>query len=154
MPVIFASWLILVPLWVGRLGAASLPDIAASLEPGRPLYLILYGLSVVFGAFFYTGFVLDPDQSAGSLRQYGGVIADVESDEATAAHIDHVVSRVTAIGSGYLAAVCLLPFILVVSTGVPFVFGGPSLLLVVCTMLDLAAQLRAYGSAGPAGSRR
>jgi len=116
--------------------------------------LILYGLFLVFGAFFYTAFVLDPDETAGNLRQHGGAIADVEPGEATAAHVDHVVSRITVIGSVYLAAVCLLPFVLVVDADVPFIFGGPPLLVVVCTLLDLMAQLRAYGGARPVGSRR
>jgi len=147
MPVILASWLLGVLVILGKLGAPWLPDIAARLEPGRSLYLILYGLFIVFCAFFYTAFVLDPDESAEDLRQHGGVIADLEPGEATAAHIDHVVSRVTLIGSIYLAAVCLLPFILVVDAGVLFIFGGPPLLLVVCTLLDLAAQVRAYRSA-------
>jgi len=154
MPVILASWLLSVLAWLGSLGEPWLPNVAASLEPGQPPYLILYGLFLVFGAFFYTAFVLDPDETAGNLRQHGGAIADVEPGEATAAHVDHVVSRITVIGSVYLAAVCLLPFVLVVDADVPFIFGGPPLLVVVCTLLDLMAQLRAYGGARPVGSRR
>lgn len=144
MPVILANWLLGLLVMLGRLGASRLGDIAVELEPGRPLYLILYVLFVVFGAFFYTAFVLDPDESAGSLRQHRGTIAGVEPGEATAAHLDFVVSRITTIGAVYLAAVCLLPEVLTASAGVPFYFGGPSLLLVVCAMLDLAAQLRAF----------
>jgi preprotein translocase subunit SecY len=144
MPVILANWLVGLLAMLGRLGAPWLGDIAAELEPGRPLYLILYVLLVVFGAFFYTAFVLDPDESAGSLRQHRGTIEGVEPGEATAAHLDLVVSRITTIGAVYLAAVCMLPEVLTASAGVPFYFGGPSLLLAVCTMLDLAAQLRAF----------
>src|SRR5215471_13251316 len=98
MPVILANWLVGVLVILGRLGAAWLGDVAAQLEPGQPLYLVLYTLFVVFGAFFYTAFVLDPDESAGNLRHHGGTIADVEPGEATAAHLDQVVSRITVIG--------------------------------------------------------
>ena len=153
MPVVFASWLVGLPA-LGSVVSPRLADVASQLQPGRPFFLILYGLLVVFGAFFYTALVLDPDEIAGNLRQHRGAIADVEPGEATAAHVDHVVSRITVIGSVYLAAVCLLPFVLVVAADVPFTFGGPPLLLVVCTLLDLMAQLRAYGGARPVGSRR
>jgi preprotein translocase subunit SecY len=148
MPVILANWLV----GLLAMGASWLGDIAAELEPGRPLYLILYVLFVVFGAFFYTAFVLDPDESAGSLRQHGGTIEGVEPGEATAAHLDLVVSRITTIGAVYLAAVCLLPEVLTASAGVPLHFGGPPLLLVVCTMLDLAAQLRAFRASRSRGA--
>lgn len=150
MPVILANWLLAMLLVGGGLGAPGLASLASRLGPGRPLYLIFFVLLVVLGVFFYTAFVLDPDESAGSLQQHGGSIAGIEPGEATAAHIDAVVSRITLIGAVYLAVVCVLPTILIMSAGVPFVFGGPSLLVVVCTMLDLAGELRGYGI-GPRG---
>jgi preprotein translocase subunit SecY len=109
---------------------------------------------MVFPSSSVPSFTPRSDETAGNLRPHGGAIADVERGEATAAHVDHVVFRITLIGSVYLAAVCLLPFVLVVAADVPFIFGGPPLLLVVCTLLDLMAQLRAYGGARPVGSRR
>jgi preprotein translocase subunit SecY len=147
LPFFFAPWPLLALVALGKLGSPALADMATRLEVGHPLYLVLEALLTVFLAFLYTAFVLDPDDGAGSLRQLGGAIAGVEPGDATAAHIDRVASRITAIGGVYLAAVCLLPDILVFATGLPFYFGGPTLLLVVCTMLDLAAELRAYGGA-------
>ncbi|HYS49015.1 MAG TPA: preprotein translocase subunit SecY, partial [Xanthobacteraceae bacterium] len=75
-------------------------------------------------------------------------IPTIDPGEATAAHLDHVVSRTTVIGAAYLVLVCLLPEILIRYAGVPFYFGGTSLLVVVCTTLDLDAQLRAELQSG------
>ena len=91
--------------------------------------------------FLYTAFLLNPDEMAEDLRKYGGVIASVEPGEATAKHIDYVVSRISAIGAIYLAFVCLLPEILIAKWSVPFYLGGTSLLILVCAILDVKAQL-------------
>jgi preprotein translocase subunit SecY len=91
--------------------------------------------------FFYTAYLLNPYEMAEDLKQHGGVIAGVEPGEATASHIDQVVSRVSMMGAVYLAFVYVLPQILIANWSVPFYLGGTSLLIVVCAILDLKAQL-------------
>ena len=141
VPTILASWLLLLPFLAANLGLG-LPDwIMAHLKQGRPVFLILYGLAIVLCVFFYTAFLLNPDEIAEDLKKHGGVIAGVEPGEATADHIDQVVSRVSAIGAVYLAFVYLVPEILIAKWSVPFYLGGTSLLIVVCAILDLKAQL-------------
>jgi preprotein translocase subunit SecY len=114
----------------------------AWLGSGRPFYLILYAALIILFAFLYTAFVLDPEAAAESLKQLGGTIPGVEPGEATAAHLDQAISRTTLIGSAYLALVCLLPQIVIHVAAVPFYFGGPPLLIVVCTAVDLMAQVQ------------
>jgi preprotein translocase subunit SecY len=93
---------------------------------------------------FHAAFLLDPDRTAADLERHGGRVAAVEPGEPTAVFIDHVVSRTATIGTGYLALMWLLPEILVAYVRVPFYLGGASLLIVVCTALDLLAQVRAH----------
>jgi preprotein translocase subunit SecY len=148
IPVVLAPWPLVVPIWLIGVAPPSFADMLAQLLFGYRLYWILFVLLIVLFAFLYTAFVLDPDESAGSLRRLGGAIAGVEPGDATAEYIDRVVSRLTVIGAVYLAAVSVLPAIVIAMLGVlPFSVGGPSLLLGVCTMLDLADELRAYGGA-------
>ena len=59
-----------------------------------------------------------------------------------AEHIDTAISRTATLGAVYLALVCLIPEMLVAYAQLPFYLGGTSLLLVVCTALDLDAQLK------------
>jgi len=141
VPTILASWLLALPFLAADLGWG-LPDwITGHLKQARPVFLILYGLAIVLFVFFYTAFLLNPDEIAEDLKQHGGIIAGVEPGEATANHIDHVVSRTSAMGALYLSFVYLVPEIVVAKWSLPFYLGGTSLLILVCAILDLKAQL-------------
>jgi preprotein translocase subunit SecY len=148
IPPIFASSLLLLPTTVANFNAGQLPDwastIVAQLGHGRPLFLLLYVLLIVFFAFFYTAIVFNPTETAENLKKHGGFIPGIRPGERTAEYIDYVLSRITVIGAGYLALVCLLPEILISYAAVPFYFGGTSLLIVVSVTMDTVAQIQGY----------
>lgn len=146
IPVILASWL----LWalgaaahlLGLMGAPSLAKFATLMLTERPVFLTLYAIFIFLGVYVYTAYLLDPEDMASRLRQGGGSIASVAPGESTAVHIDDVLSRITFIGAFYLVLVCLLPELLTSLAKVPIYFGGRLLLILVCTALDLDAQVR------------
>jgi preprotein translocase subunit SecY len=148
IPPIFASSLLLLPTTVANFNAGQLPEwanaVIAQLSHGRPLFLILYVALIVFFAFFYTAIVFNPNETADNLKKHGGFIPGIRPGERTAEHIDYVLSRITLIGAGYLAAVCLFPEILISYAAVPFYFGGTSLLIVVSVTMDTVAQVQGY----------
>jgi preprotein translocase subunit SecY len=148
IPPIFASSLLLLPTTVANFNAGQLPEwastIVAQLSHGRPLFLLLYVLLIVFFAFFYTAIVFNPTETAENLKKHGGFIPGIRPGERTAEYIDYVLSRITVIGAGYLALVCLLPEILISYAAVPFYFGGTSLLIVVSVTMDTVAQIQGY----------
>jgi preprotein translocase subunit SecY len=148
IPPIFASSLLLLPTTVANFNAGQLPDwaavIVAQLSHGRPLFLILYVALIIFFAFFYTAIVFNPTETAENLKKHGGFIPGIRPGERTAEYIDYVLSRITVIGAGYLALVCLLPEILISYAAVPFYFGGTSLLIVVSVTMDTVAQIQGY----------
>src|SRR5260370_28916631 len=147
-PPIFASSLLLLPTTVvncqGGQGGEILGWITANFAHGRPLFLILYVALIVFFAFFYTAIVFNPNETADNLKKHGGFIPGIRPGERTAEYIDYVLSRITLIGAGYLAAVCLFPEILISYAAVPFYFGGTSLLIVVSVTMDTVAQVQGY----------
>jgi preprotein translocase subunit SecY len=102
-------------------------------------------------ALLYTAFVLDPEETARKLKRYGVEIPGVEPGEATAAHIDFVVSRTATFGTAYLVLVALVPQFLLAFTPLPFYFGGVSALIVVCVVLDIGAQVRGDGLVNSGG---
>jgi preprotein translocase subunit SecY len=148
IPPIFASSLLLLPTTVANFNAGQGPDwfvtITTQLGHGRPLFLILYVGLIVFFAFFYTAIVFNPTETAENLKKHGGFIPGIRPGERTAEYIDYVLSRITVIGAGYLALVCLLPEILISYAAVPFYFGGTSLLIVVSVTMDTVAQVQGY----------
>jgi preprotein translocase subunit SecY len=148
IPPIFASSLLLLPTTVANFNAGQGPEwlniITTQLGHGRPLFLVLYVGLIIFFAFFYTAIVFNPTETADNLKKHGGFIPGIRPGERTAEYIDYVLSRITVVGAGYLAIVCLLPEILISYASVPFYFGGTSLLIVVSVTMDTVAQVQGY----------
>src|SRR5207302_9545761 len=117
-------------------GPEWLTIVTTQLGHGRPLFLFLYIALIVFFAFFYTAIVFNPTETADNLKKHGGFVPGIRPGERTAEYIDYVLSRITVIGAGYLAVVCILPDILISYASVLFHFGAPCLLLVVGVRMD------------------
>jgi preprotein translocase subunit SecY len=149
IPPIFASSLLLLPATISNFQANSqsfgwLGNITAYLAHGRPLYMALYVALIVFFCFFYTAIVFNPAETADNLRKYGGFIPGIRPGKNTADYLDYVLTRLTVVGAAYLAAVCILPELLISEYSVPFYFGGTSLLIVVSVTMDTVAQIHSH----------
>jgi preprotein translocase subunit SecY len=147
IPPIFASSLLLLPATVAGFGGAAqgwVGTITAYLGHGRPLYMLAYVSLIVFFSFFYTAIVVNPNDTADNLKRHGGFIPGIRPGKSTAEYLDYVLTRLTVIGSAYLAAVCILPEILISRYSVPFYFGGTSLLIVVSVTMDTVAQIHSH----------
>ena len=152
IPPIFASSLLLFPATLASFAgtgsegwfATAAQDVAAALGYGQPLHLTLYALLIIFFCFFYTALVFNARDTADNLKKSGAFVRGIRPGQQTAEYIDQVLTRLTLWGALYVAAVCLLPEILISSQGVPFRFGGTSLLIVVVVVMDFMAQLNAH----------
>jgi preprotein translocase subunit SecY len=149
IPPIFASSIILLPAtvvsWFGQgEGMGWLRDVATTLSPGQPIYVMLYAAAIIFFCFFYTALVFNPKETAENLKKSGAFIPGIRPGEQTASYIDGVMSRLTLAGAVYVTLVCLLPEFLIVKWNVPFYFGGTSLLIVVVVCMDFMAQVQAH----------
>ena len=148
IPPIFASSLLLLPITVANFTKGQGPDwlntLTAMLGHGQPLFLFLYVLLIIFFAFFYTSIMFNPKETAENLKKYGGFVPGIRPGERTAEYIDYVLTRITVIGALYLSVVSILPEILIGYTGVPFYFGGTSLLIVVSVTMDTVSQLQGH----------
>jgi preprotein translocase subunit SecY len=125
-------------------GTGILAEITAYLAHGRPLYMLLYIALIVFFSFFYTAIVFNPVETADNLRKYGGFIPGIRPGKNTSDYLDYVLTRLTVVGSAYLAVVCILPEFLISQYSVPFYFGGTSLLIVVSVTMDTVAQIHSH----------
>jgi preprotein translocase subunit SecY len=167
IPVIFASSILAFPATLaGMFQAGGWGDaIVRQLSYSMPLYNLLYVLLIVFFAYFYTAIIFNPDDVAENMRKYGGFIPGIRPGKRTAEHIDTILSRITLVGAIYLALVAILPEFLMggfkvapipfvgeqldallpqwvtLGLGVPFYFGGTSLLIVVGVAMDTVNQV-------------
>lgn len=163
IPPIFASSILMFPATAASLIETDwMKDVQAALMPGTWLYQVVFIGLIIFFAFFYTAMTFNPVDVADNLKKFGGFVPGIRPGKATAEYIDRVLTRITAAGAVYLAAVCVMPIVIqeAVSNQVPFYFGGTGLLIVVGVALDTAQQIEGHlitrqydGFAGPQGPR-
>jgi preprotein translocase subunit SecY len=149
IPPIFASSILLIPATIagfsgqrGDLGWVG--TITNLLSRGSWLYMITYAAMIVFFSYFYTAVVFNPVETADNLKKYGGFIPGIRPGTATADYFDYVLTRLTTVGAAYVVAVCLLPEFLIGTYGVPFYFGGTSLMIIVSVTMDTVTQIQSH----------
>jgi preprotein translocase subunit SecY len=148
IPPIFASSLLLFPATIAGFQGTGASDwvqwISVHLGHGQPLYLLVYIGLIVFFCFFYTSVVFQPTETAENLKKYGGFLPGIRPGKNTADYLEYVLTRLTAIGAAYLSVVCIIPELLIAQGGIPFYFGGTSLLIVVSVTLDTVTQIQSH----------
>lgn len=153
IPPIFASSIILFPATIAGWFTAGettnpvtlfIKDLAATLSPGQPVYILMYALAIIFFCFFYTAMVFNSRETADNLKKSGAFVPGIRPGDQTARYIDKILTRLTLVGAAYMVLVCLLPEFLVLRWNVPFYFGGTSLLIIVVVTMDFMAQVQSY----------
>jgi preprotein translocase subunit SecY len=156
IPPIFASSLLLLPITITQLGGnkvageSKFGDFIISmnqyLQHGEPLYLLLYGLGIVFFCFFYTAVVFNPEETSENLKKAGGFIPGIRPGKNTETYLDYVLTRITVLGAAYLALVCMLPDYVMAQSGQRqfFAIGGTSLLILVNVTIDTISQIQSH----------
>jgi len=150
MPVIFASSLLIFPQLILRwiFGEAG----AGWFGAGTFLYVATYIVMIFFFGYFWTSLMFNPPEMANQLKEYGSFIPGIRPGKKTADYLDKVMTRITFVGSGFLAAIALLPLFLVMAIGIDsqagqgfaFNLGGTSILIVVGVVLDVVQKLESH----------
>lgn len=161
IPVTVAPWIFFLPLaFAGFFLGGDHPLVAAAyrhLQLGQPAHMILVSIAVFALAFVYTAYVVNPEDAAKSLARHGGTISGIAPGEATASYLDRVVSLTTVVGAVYLTGLQLIPEVFeLYGIGLPYsmVVNGGAALVVVCTALDIKAQVREVSLTNSGGVRR
>ncbi|HUK90856.1 MAG TPA: preprotein translocase subunit SecY [Blastocatellia bacterium] len=184
IPVIFAASMLAFPQTIiGFLGVSGpdqggwrgkLAGLLAQLggNQGRPLYMLVYGLAIIFFTFFYVSIIFNTEEVADNLRKNGAFIPGIRPGKRTAEYMNELMTKLTTVGSIYLAAVCLLPQVmtqgiqfqdlpligpqldqilrsnpltdwLTKGIGIQFLFGGTSILIIIGVAMDTMNQIEA-----------
>jgi len=166
IPIIFAVSIIQFPQYLASAFKSDfMKKLADQLAMGQPLYNLFYALAIIFFCYFYISIIFNPTDTAENMRKYGGFIPGIRPGKATSDYIDNVLTRITLIGAVYLVVVALIPEFLMMGfkvqgipgigpwldaklpsfvtqgLGVPFYFGGTSLLIVVGVAMDTVQQI-------------
>lgn len=144
IPPIFASAILMFPATILQASTNEyVRMINDYLSPEGYLFNLLTFLFVIFFAYFYASIVFNSKDIAENLKKQGGFIPGIRPGEGTSSYLSDVASRLTLSGSIYLGLVATLPWVLVKLMGVPFYFGGTSVLIVVQVALDTMRKIEA-----------
>jgi len=169
IPVIFASSMLAIPQTIMQIqwlrDIRWVQDLQRQLEYSAPLYNLLYFAMIIFFCFFYVSIIFNPMDQADNMKKYGGFIPGIRPGKKTAEYIDGILTRLTFGGAVYLAAISVLPVLLISGLqvqqlpwigstldailpkflteglNVKFFFGGTSLLIVVGVAMDTVQQI-------------
>ena len=169
IPVIFASSMLAIPQTFGQIAwfkeVGWIQELLNQLRYSAPLYNLLYVTFIIFFSFFYVSIIFNPMDQADNLKKYGGFIPGIRPGKKTAEYIDGILTRLTFGGACYLAAISVLPVLLISGLqvqqlpwigptldrvlprfltdglNVKFFFGGTSLLIVVGVAMDTVQQI-------------
>jgi preprotein translocase subunit SecY len=149
IPIIFAQSIMMFPntlasFFKGASWAGFVTLITSYLQPGAWLYSILYSGLIIFFAYFYTAIVFNPADLADNMKKYGGFIPGIRPGAKTAEYVDRVLTRITLPGAIFLAFIAILPWLLMQRAGIPFFFGGTTLLIIVGVALDTVGQIESH----------
>lgn len=142
IPVIFASSILMFPPTVARFLPYSWAEsVAQALGPEGIPFLVLMVLFIIGFTYFYTAVQFDPMERANDLKKYGGFIPGIRPGRPTAQYLDRVLTRLTLPGAVFLAAIAIMPNILIMIMDINFFFGGTSILIVVGVALQTMKQM-------------
>jgi len=147
IPPIFASSLLLFPATIAGFSGNSdgvLAFISHHLSHGKPLFIILFVVMIIFFSFFYTAVVFNSDETSKNLKKHGAYIPGRRPGKSTSEYFDYLLTRLTVVGSCYLSVVCVVPEIIMSQYSISFSLGGTSFLIVVNVVLDTFTQIQTY----------
>nr|WP_203544507.1 preprotein translocase subunit SecY [Desulfovibrio sp. JC022] len=145
IPPIFASSILMFPATLASFSNNEiLSKFSAYFAPSSVVYNIVYIALIIFFCYFYTAIMFDPKGISENIQKQGGFIPGIRPGTRTREYIDRVLTRITLWGSLYVAAICVLPMILIAQFNVPFYFGGTALLIVVGVAMDFMGKIESY----------
>jgi preprotein translocase subunit SecY len=151
VPIIFASSVLYLP----ALATQALPSSPGSwgvsvqrwvdenlAQPNSIAYMVVYGLLIIGFAYFYTAIAFDPHKQADTIRKQGGFIPGIRPGPQTERYLSRILARITLPGALFIAAIALLPSMLLAFADVQaFAFGGVSILIAVGVALETMKQI-------------
>ncbi len=150
IPIIFASSVLYIPQLLSFVlpsdgWGKSLQDWMNSnlANPTAPIHLLVFGLLIIGFAYFYTAITFDPVKQADQLRKQGGFIPGIRPGPQTERYLAKVLSRITLPGALFIAAVALIPSLLLTAylPSNQISFTGISILIAVGVALETMKQI-------------
>ncbi|HEX7247405.1 MAG TPA: preprotein translocase subunit SecY [Actinomycetota bacterium] len=146
IPIIFATSVMYMPVLLGSIipwdGFRTFVDRYLNANNPTYVYMVVLAAMIVFFAYFYTAISFDPVKQADNLRKQGGFIPGIRPGAPTATYLNDILVRITLPGALFLAAIALVPTIVLrIWDFQQFPFGGTSVLIAVGVALETMKQI-------------
>ena len=145
IPIIFASSVLLLPVLLSNvIHITWLQHFIDTyvVNQQNAVHLIIYGLMIIAFAYFYNAISFDPVKQADQIRKQGGFIPGIRPGHQTERYLDKILKRITLPGALFIAAVALLPsIVLAIAMVSQFPFGGTTVLIAVGVALETMKQI-------------
>jgi preprotein translocase subunit SecY len=153
MPIIFASSLLMVPLFLFRWlqgatdwgWASAMAD--AFVRQGY-IYNLCYIALIYFFCYFWTAIIFNPKDMANNLKDHGSFIPGYRPGKRTADYMERVMMRITYVGAAFLAIIAIIPSVISALMGIDYriasFYGGTGLLIVISVALDLVQKINSH----------
>jgi len=145
IPIIFASSVLYFPVLLSNViqweGVVNFIN-SNLVQPDNFVYIAVFGILVVFFTYFYTAITFNPQQQADIIRKQGGFIPGIRPGPPTEKYLATILNRITLPGALFLAAIALVPNIILRFWDVDaFAFGGTTILIAVGVALETMKQI-------------
>jgi preprotein translocase subunit SecY len=163
MPIIFAQAILMFPqkgleMAYSALASSQRPGVkiiasachqlALLLQERSILYMVIYGLMILFFSYFWVATQFNELQIADDLKKNGGYIPGVRPGQATSDYLHNAMSRITLAGAVFLTIIAVIPILLYSRMDIPYpvatFFGGTSMLIMVGVLLDTMRQMETH----------
>ncbi len=147
IPIIFAMALLSFPQIIGNVAlsisstwGSAINDAIIHFIANQFLYGIFYFILVFVFTYFYTAVVFDPAEVSKNLQRSGGFVPGIRPGDPTKAYISSIIKKTTLFGATFLGLVAVLPFVSQAVTGMNFMIGGTSILIVISVAMEWVNQ--------------
>ena len=143
MPIIFAQAIMFLPVALGQ----KYPVLNSLTDINGLWYNVIFAILIIVFSYFYTAITIPTNKMAEDLKRSNGFVPGYKPGEETANYLDSVLSKITLPGSIFLAALSILPAIIVqfgVTQNWALFYGGTSLIIMVGVAIDTIQQINSY----------
>jgi preprotein translocase subunit SecY len=154
MPVIFASTLLILPVFIFNMissvaDAAWASNLANLFQNHRAwLYNVMYIAMIYVFTYFWVAITFNPKEIADNLKDYGSFIPGYRPGKRTADYLERVLMRITYVGAAFLAVIAIIPNVISSEMEIPYqvasFYGGTGLLIVISVALDLVQKINSH----------
>ena len=143
LPLIFASSIMQFPGTIAAFfpNSSAFKWIESNFQYNGFPYQIIFALLILGFTYFYTSISFNPADISKNIQQNGGMIPGIRQGKPTTDFLARISNRVTLFGALFLAALALLPTLIMRLFGINLPFAASSLLIAVSVAMETTRQL-------------